>query len=178
MKETWMPPVHGSNLVANSGNTAYGVENIGSCKMPNMTSRRPVIVEQIQSKPIQQACETSHTNLDMFVCFENIWKSFRIRCFAITWTSNSLLSIGPWGTNFNWPLRNKFQWNRIIIQWFPLKDMHLKFASAKCGLFCSGLNVLKLLVRKGSLQYTQPECFQKVFWRYWPVNTFRMSHIL
>ena len=28
MKETQMPRVHASNLVANSGNTVYGVKNI------------------------------------------------------------------------------------------------------------------------------------------------------
>ena len=28
MKETQMPPLHAVNLVANSGNTAYGVESI------------------------------------------------------------------------------------------------------------------------------------------------------
>ena len=30
MKVTQMPPIHAANLVANSGNTAYGVDVIGS----------------------------------------------------------------------------------------------------------------------------------------------------
>ena len=30
MKETQMPPGHAANLVANSGNTTYGVKNIPS----------------------------------------------------------------------------------------------------------------------------------------------------
>ena len=30
MKETQMPPVHAANLVANNGNTAYGVEPRGT----------------------------------------------------------------------------------------------------------------------------------------------------
>ena len=34
MKVTQMPPVHAANLVANSGNTAYGVDVISECDDP------------------------------------------------------------------------------------------------------------------------------------------------
>ena len=37
MKVTQMPPVHAANLVANSGNTAYGVDVIHSNKDLQLT---------------------------------------------------------------------------------------------------------------------------------------------
>ena len=40
MKETHMPLVHTMNLMANSGNTAYGVESNGCCIFVNMLQWR------------------------------------------------------------------------------------------------------------------------------------------
>ena len=44
MKVTQMPPVHAANLVANSGNTAYGVDVIVLCNLlqPGVKSKMKV----------------------------------------------------------------------------------------------------------------------------------------
>ena len=41
MKVTQMPPVHAVNLVANGGNTAYGVDVIDLNPMSNRLNRNP-----------------------------------------------------------------------------------------------------------------------------------------
>ena len=53
---------------------------------------------------------------------------------AIIWTNARILLIRPLGTNFSEIL--------IGIQTFSFKKMHLKMSSAKCRLFCLGLNEL------------------------------------
>ena len=58
---------------------------------------------------------------------------------TIIWTNAGMLLIGPCGTNFSEIL--------IGIQTFSFKKMHLKMSSAKCRLFCLGLNVLKSKIR-------------------------------
>ena len=54
---------------------------------------------------------------------------------AIMWTNAGILLIGPLGTNISDIL--------IKIHTFSFKKMHLKMSSAKWGLFCLSLNVLK-----------------------------------
>ena len=56
---------------------------------------------------------------------------------AIIWTNAVIWSMGPLGTNFSEIL--------IEIHTFSFKKMHLKMSSAKCRLFCLGLNVLRIL---------------------------------
>ena len=53
----------------------------------------------------------------------------------IIWTNAGILSIGPFGTNFNEI--------SIEIQTFSFKNMHFKKSSAKWRPFCLGLNVSK-----------------------------------
>ena len=55
------------------------------------------------------------------------------RCQAIASTNADILSIGPFGTNFNEI--------SIKISIFSFKKIHFKMLSAKCQPFCSGFNV-------------------------------------
>ena len=56
---------------------------------------------------------------------------------AILWSNAGILLIGPLGTNFSEILNG--------IQTFSFKKLHLKTSSAKCRLFCRGLNELSCL---------------------------------
>ena len=130
MKVTQMPPVHAANLVANSGNTEYGVDVIKNITK-FFSGARPVWWKPPCLTHWSRVTHICVSELTIIGSDNGLLPGWRQ---AIIWTNDGILLIGPLGTNFSEIL--------FRTQTFSFNKMHLKMSSAKWRPFCLGLNVL------------------------------------